>query len=52
VSDASLVHLKDGKLLRNLRLLGTKVTAVGIDELIRALPNCRIEWDGGVIEAR
>jgi serine/threonine protein kinase len=52
VSDADLVHLIDCRNLRSLRLPGTKVTAVGIVELNRALPNCRIEWDGGVIEPR
>ena len=33
---------------RNLR--GTKVTAAGIDDLKKALPPCKIEWDGGVID--
>jgi hypothetical protein len=28
----------------------TKVTAAKIDELRKALPQCRIEWDGGTIE--
>src|SRR5207244_1049992 len=28
----------------------TKVSAAGIETLKKALPNCRIEWDGGVIE--
>ena len=31
-------------------LMKQKVTAAGIDELKQALPQCRIEWDGGVIE--
>jgi hypothetical protein len=28
----------------------TAVTAAMIDKLRKALPQCRIEWDGGVIE--
>jgi hypothetical protein len=31
-------------------LHGTKVTAAGIDRLRKALPKCKIEWDGGVID--
>jgi len=30
----------------------TKVTVAGIDERKKALPKCRIEWDGDVIEPR
>ena len=52
VSDVGLGHLKDHKNLGHLSLNGTKVTAAGIDELKKALPGCRIEWDGGVIEPR
>jgi hypothetical protein len=28
----------------------TKVTIAGIDDLKTALPKCKIQWDGGVIE--
>jgi hypothetical protein len=28
----------------------TKVSLPGIETLKKALPKCRIEWDGGVIE--
>jgi hypothetical protein len=38
--------------LVDLRLAKTKVTAEKIDELKAALPRCRIEWDGGIIEPR
>src|SRR5450755_4504991 len=31
-------------------LAGTKVSAAGIDALHKALPRCRIEWDGGVAD--
>ena len=50
VSDAGLAHLKGCKNLTWLVLLQTKVTAAGIDDLKKALPKCKIEWDGGVIE--
>jgi hypothetical protein len=33
-----------------LALKKTKVTAAGIDKLKQALPDCKIEWDGGVID--
>jgi eukaryotic-like serine/threonine-protein kinase len=52
VSDAGLVHLMEFRKLTDLRLPGTKVTAAGIDLLKEALPECRILWDGGVIEPR
>jgi len=38
--------------LKNLTLQKTKVTAAEIDELKKALPRCRIEWDGGVVEPK
>jgi hypothetical protein len=31
-----------------LRVKKTKVTATGIDDLKKALPKCKIGWDGGV----
>jgi eukaryotic-like serine/threonine-protein kinase len=50
VSDKALAQFKECKDLVELLLKGTKVSAAGIDELRTALPQCRIEWDGGVIE--
>jgi|GEM_PF-479670 len=50
VSDAGLAPFKNCKNLTILYLKKTKVTAAGIDELKKALPLCKIEWDGGVIE--
>ena len=50
LSDAGLTHIKECKQLRFLFIVGTKVTAKGVAELAKALPQCRIEWDGGVIE--
>jgi serine/threonine protein kinase/uncharacterized membrane protein len=52
VSDAGLGQIKDHKNLTSLRLGETKVTAAGIDELKKALPKCKIEWDGGVVEPK
>ncbi len=52
VSDAGLAYLKGFTNLTLLYLRKTKVTAAGIDELTKALPKCKIGWDGGVIEAR
>ena len=45
ITDAALPELKQLKGLTMLRLLGTKVTAAGVADLQRALPNCKIEWD-------
>jgi len=50
VSDAGLAHFKDCKNLKRLNVEKTKVTAAGIGGLAKALPQCRIEWDGSVIE--
>jgi hypothetical protein len=38
--------------LKELYLQKTKVTLAGIEELRKALPQCKIEWDGGVIEPK
>jgi len=46
VTDAGLQHLKQAKNLRGLVVSGTKVTAAGVAELQKALPGCKIEWDG------
>lgn len=49
VTDAGLAPLIDCKSLTGLNLQKTKVTAAKIAELQKALPQWRIEWDGGVI---
>jgi len=46
VSDVGLAHFKDCKNLTYLGLKMTKVTAAKIEELKKALPMCKIEWDG------
>ncbi|WP_162136356.1 protein kinase domain-containing protein, partial [Zavarzinella formosa] len=50
MDDAGLEFLKDSKTLKHINLKGTKVTAAGIDGLRRALPKCKIVWNGGVSE--
>jgi hypothetical protein len=39
-------YLKDMKTLRLLKLGSTYVTAAGVAELQKALPECKIVWDG------
>jgi hypothetical protein len=38
------------KRMVRLAATGTKVTDAGVQQLAIALPQCKIEWDGGVIE--
>ena len=52
VTDAGLDHLKGHSGLTALQLRQTKVTAEGVRALSLALPKCKIEWDGGVIEPK
>lgn len=52
IDDAGLASLKVCKNLAEITLLETKVTSAGIDELKTGLPQCRIKWDGGVIEPK
>lgn len=52
VTDAGLAHLAGLDKLASIILTGTKVTAKGIEGLKKALPNCHIKWDGGVIEPK
>jgi len=50
VTDEGLVHLKECKQLTYINLRVTKASNKGIEELKKALPTCKIEWDGGTIE--
>jgi serine/threonine protein kinase len=50
VTDAGLNDLKQMKQMLRLVATGTKVTDAGARQLANALPQCKIEWDGGVIE--
>jgi hypothetical protein len=49
IDDTALDHLAAIPTLAVVSLGKTKVTADGIERLKAALPNCRIDWDGGVI---
>src|SRR5262249_30725449 len=48
--DAGLAHVAGMDQLIELNLAKTKVTAKGVEGLAKALPKCKITWDGGVIE--
>jgi serine/threonine protein kinase/Leucine-rich repeat (LRR) protein len=50
MSDLGLEYLADCPKLVSLKITNTKVTEAGVKKLSAALPECRIEWDGGVIE--
>jgi serine/threonine protein kinase len=50
VTDAGVKLFASCKKLKSLELEKTKVTAAGIEELRQSLPQCRILWDGGVLE--
>jgi hypothetical protein len=50
LSDAALSALTDLAKLRRLRVARNEVTAEGLHKLAAALPKCRIEHDGGVID--
>jgi hypothetical protein len=45
IGDAGLEHLKALNNLRFVRLNHTKISDVGLAELKKALPNCRISWE-------
>jgi hypothetical protein len=52
VTDAGLADLAGLDQLTALNLANTKVTARGIEGLAKALPKCKIAWDGGTIEPK
>ena len=52
VTDAGLEHLAGLKALAALYLSKTKVTAAGVAKLAKALPKCKIAWDGGTVEPK
>ncbi len=46
LSDAGIKHLAGLAKLEALDLRRTKASAAGIAELQKALPKCKIDWDG------
>lgn len=49
ITDVGLTHLQQIAGLKELDLRLTKVSEAGVKKLATALPQCKIEWDGGVI---
>lgn len=49
---AKLKSLRYLDIVHNQGTNGTKITPAGIEKLAAALPKCRIDWDGGVVEPR
>jgi uncharacterized protein (DUF952 family) len=52
LNDEVLGQLVSFPSLTSLGIVDSKVTEPGVKKLATALPGCRIEWDGGVIEPR
>jgi serine/threonine protein kinase len=52
VDDAGLDELATCRALTSVDVRGTAVTGDGVERLAKALPYCKIEWDGGTREPR
>lgn len=52
VTDTGLQYFRGQKSLLKIDARGTKVTETGVKEFAEVHPQCRIEWDGGVIEPK
>jgi len=50
MSDAGLAYFAGCLKLSFVKVENTKLTEAGVKKLSAALPQCKIEWDGGVIE--
>ena len=50
ITDKGLAHLTDCKTLTLINVKKTKVTAAAVAAFAKAMPQCKIEWDGGIIE--
>jgi len=50
ITDEGLKGLAKLQSLRKLMIGQTKVTEAGVKQLAKSLPQCSIEWDGGIIE--
>jgi hypothetical protein len=51
-NDETLAFFKSCKKLTELNVQKTQVTATGVAEFAKALPQCKIVWDGGTIEPK
>ena len=49
IGDRGLEHLREVASLEYLNLNKTHVTAASVAEFHKALPQCKIEWDGGTV---
>ncbi len=49
ITDEGLGSLKGLVKLNNLYLRGTSITERGVQDLHKALPQCKIEWDRGTV---
>ncbi|HEX4131867.1 MAG TPA: SUMF1/EgtB/PvdO family nonheme iron enzyme [Pirellulales bacterium] len=52
ITDKGLESLAKLPQLKHLLVLNTKVTGPGVEKLSRAMPACRIWWDGGTIDPK
>jgi serine/threonine protein kinase/Leucine-rich repeat (LRR) protein len=50
LTNAAVPHLAKIGTLTHIEIQGTKIDEQGAKELAKALPGCRIQWTGGVIE--
>jgi serine/threonine protein kinase len=46
ITDAGLLHLRECDSLLYLDVKGTQVTSAGVEALNRALPQCKVYWNG------
>ena len=46
VDDVAIASFSTMTKLASLKLNGTRVTAAGVEALQKALPDCKISWDG------
>jgi Leucine-rich repeat (LRR) protein len=51
ISDVGIAKLGELSKLKYLNLLKTAVTETAVKDLHHKLPHCRIDWDGGILDA-
>lgn len=52
ITDASVELISRFEKLTTLSVKGTKLTSSGVEKIRKALPKCKITWDGGTIEPK